>query len=543
MVPLPPLFSLAYHQSRYSYLSQDDVIQVCDNFDKHGLPLDCIWLDIDCTDGKRYFTWNPETYPAPDKMLQYLDKSGRKAVVISDPHIKIDSRYHIYSQCNKLEYFVKTTRNKTFKGICWPGKSAWIDFLNPKARQFYSRIIYDFAKPPNLFIWNDMNEPAVYHTKDTTMPKSCIHYGNLKHKHVHNLYGFYQTMSTFEGLRKRKNLRPFILTRAHFAGSQRFAAIWTGDNVADWDNIRLSISMCLTESLVGFSLCGADVGGFLGDPSEELLQRWYQLGAWLPFFRGHSNIDSPRREPYLYKPDVLQNIKTSICDRYRHLLYWYTLFWEHTLTSEPVIRPLFYEYFQYANEDFEFLVGNNVLVCPVLYEKRREVGVYIPGKLPWFNKHNNQKFYPGFYTFLVDIHTIPVFYRSGSIIPIIKTPLRCSSMIYNHPITLNIYCSDEDTALGTLYCDDTKSYDYLSKSYVYTQFELKNLEISGVQIHSIAHFHRSPTIEAIHLYGLKSTVGNATVNGFDLVVREVDGVLTIDNVNITCCNNFIIKLY
>lgn len=252
-VQVPPLFALGYHQSRFSYMSQDEVIEVSDNFDEMELPLDSVWLDIDYTENKKYFTWNSETYPSPDKLLQYFENKRRKIVAIVDPHIKVDDNYFVYNHCKKENFFVKNPNGSTFLGKCWPGISTWIDFFNPKARKYYCELQHTFAKFPNLHIWNDMNEPALFETKENAMPKEIQHFGGWQHRDVHNLYGFYQTMATYEGLKFRKK-RPFILTRSHFAGSQRFAAIWTGDNTADWDHLRISVPMCLTASLAGMHL-------------------------------------------------------------------------------------------------------------------------------------------------------------------------------------------------------------------------------------------------------------------------------------------------
>lgn len=170
-------------------------------------------------------------------------------------------------------------------------------------------------------------------------------------------------MATYQGLLNRANnkLRPFVLTRAHFAGAQRYAAVWTGDNAAEWSHLAISLPMCLSEAMGGISFCGADIGGFFNNPDEELLQRWYQTGAWLPFYRAHAHIDTKRREPYLYSQDVRTRIRNALRQRYVHLPVWYTLFWEHYRTGDPVIRPLVYEYPTQTDVfdiDDEILVGN-----------------------------------------------------------------------------------------------------------------------------------------------------------------------------------------
>lgn len=163
-----------------------------------------------------------------------------------------------------------------------------------------------------------MNEPVVFDQEEQTMPNNLVHYGGVPHRDIHNTYGFMQTMGTWQGLMDRSGgqKRPFILTRSHFAGSQRFAAIWTGDNLATWEHLKVSIPMCLSEALAGVSFCGADVGGFVDDVDDQLLQRWYQTGAWLPFFRQHSSVSTTRREPYLYPQNVQAVFRKALHDRY-----------------------------------------------------------------------------------------------------------------------------------------------------------------------------------------------------------------------------------
>lgn len=192
-------------------------------------------------------------------------------------------------------------------------------------------------------------------------------------------------MATYNALLERDNftVRPFVLTRSHFAGSQRYAAIWTGDNSADFQYLEASFKQCLNSNIAGIVFCGADVGGFFGTPSEELLQRWYQAGAWLPFFRGHSVKDVPRREPYLFSEKVRERIRNAIGRRYQHLPYWYTKFFEHYLYGDPVIKPLFYQYPQDLNTlsiDNELLVGEDILVRVVTDSNATSVNVYFPGE-------------------------------------------------------------------------------------------------------------------------------------------------------------------
>ncbi|MEQ2316298.1 hypothetical protein AMECASPLE_031181, partial [Ameca splendens] len=314
---MPPLFSLGYHQCRWNYNDEADVKAVDAGFDRHNIPYDVIWLDIEHTDGKRYFTWDPALFPKPAGLQHHLEKKKRKMVVISDPHIKVDPDWSLYREARDGRHFVKDREGQIYRG-----ESSYLDFSCPATRAWYSRCFsLDKYKgsTASLFVWNDMNEPSVFNGPEQTMPKDAVHHGGWEHRDLHNLYGFYQHMATVDGLISRSggSERPFVLSRSFFAGSQRLGAIWTGDNVSSWEYLKISLPMVLSLNLAGIAFCGADVGGFVKDPDPELLVRWYQAAALQPFFRGHSAKDTKRREPWLFGEEVTAAIRTAIQQRYK----------------------------------------------------------------------------------------------------------------------------------------------------------------------------------------------------------------------------------
>ncbi|ODM92921.1 Neutral alpha-glucosidase AB [Orchesella cincta] len=346
--PLPQMWAIGSHQCRWNYNDEDDLLSVDANFDKYDIPYDSIWLDIEYTDGKKYFTWDHHKFPHPVEMINNISSKGRKLVTILDPHIKRESGYFLHEDATNQDLYVKDKNGKIYEGWCWPGSSSYLDFFDPKVRQYWASLfaLDKFPSTLDTYIWNDMNEPSVFNGPEVTMPKDMMHYGNWEHRDVHNLYGLMHIMSTFEGLlqRSENRLRPFILTRSHYVGAQRYAAVWTGDNKADWGHLKISIPMCLSLSISGMSHCGADIGGFFHNPDAELMLRWYQTAAFQPFMRNHAHIETKRREPWLFGDQITSMIRSVVRKRYALLPYWYTLFYENEKTGMPPMRPLWLQY-------------------------------------------------------------------------------------------------------------------------------------------------------------------------------------------------------
>jgi len=246
-------FALGYHQSRWNYRDQMDTLSVNQRFDHFNIPCDVIWLDIEHTNGKRYFTWDTEKFPNPSALLKRIGESGRKLVTIVDPHIKVDENYHVYREAKANQFFLRKESDNSveYTGWCWAGLSAYLDFVSKKVRGWWSQRFHPQHYPhfgDNLYTWIDMNEPTVFNTLENTVPKSVLHLDGWEHRQVHNMYGFYMHKATYHGLLQARNFsdRPFILSRSFFAGSHRYGAVWTGDNQASWEHLRYTVPMILT---------------------------------------------------------------------------------------------------------------------------------------------------------------------------------------------------------------------------------------------------------------------------------------------------------
>lgn len=510
--PLPPMFSVAYHQSRWNYNDQDDVRSVDAGFDEHNIPYDALWLDIEHTDGKKYFTWDPFKFSQPEQMIRNLTAKGRRMITIIDPHIKRESGYHIHSEATDRGYYVKNKDGGDFEGWCWPGSSSYLDFLNPEVRQWWaSKFTLDQYKgsTEHLFTWNDMNEPSVFNGPEVTMHKDCVHTGGWEHRDIHNMYGMFLPMSTYMGhlLRSGHKLRPFILSRSFFVGSQRYGAVWTGDNDADWKHLRITVPMLLSLSVAGISFCGADVGGFFRNPDSELSVRWYQAGAYQPFFRAHSHIHTKRREPWSFGPETLELVRGALYQRYALLPLWYTLFFENERTGVPPLRPLWMEFPSdkagFAVDD-EHLVGNALLVHPVTEAGATKVSVYFPGENEvWYDVETWEKF-DGLSTVSIPVtlSKIPVFQRGGTIVPKKERIRRCSALTKDDPYTLQVALPKEGKpAEGTLYIDDGATFDYKKGDLLYLKFKFADNTLTSEILEGPGDFKTKAWLERVVIAG------------------------------------------
>ncbi|KAM7267039.1 hypothetical protein ACFE04_009205 [Oxalis oulophora] len=521
---MPQLFATAYHQCRWNYRDEEDVAQVDSKFDEHDIPYDVLWLDIEHTDGKRYLTWDKVLFPNPEEMQRKLAAKGRHMVTIVDPHIKRDNSYWVHKEASEKGYYVKDANKNDFDGWCWPGSSSYLDMVNPEIREWWAeKLSYEnyVGSTPSLYIWNDMNEPSVFNGPEVTMPRDALHHGGIEHRELHNAYGYYFHIGTSNGLLQRENGndRPFVLSRAFFAGSQRFGAIWTGDNTADWDHLRVSVPMILTLGITGITFSGADVGGFFGNPEPELLVRWYQLGAFYPFFRGHAHQDTKRREPWLFGEKNTERIRNAIRVRYMYLPYFYTLFRESNVTGLPVARPLWMEFPSEEatfNNDEAFLVGSSILVQGVYTKDAKHASVYLPGKESWYDLRTG-KAYKGGITHKLEVseESIPAFQRAGSIIPRKDRFRRSTSQMVNDPYTLVIALNSSKEAEGELFADDGKSYAFTQGSYIHRRFVFSDGKLTSQNLAPASNgkskFSSDCIVERIILLGYNSGSKSALI--------------------------------
>jgi alpha 1,3-glucosidase len=515
---LLPLFGLGFHQCRWGYMTADEVRGVSAKLENELVPHDVLWLDLDHTDNRQYFTFHPTNFQDPERLQSDLDSVKRKLVILVDPHLRADHSYGIYASAVGSGFLTKNSDGTSdFIGECWPGRSSWPDFLNPAVRAWWeTHHFYDNFRTsrPNLFIWNDMNEISVFNFAEGTSPRDLVHYGDVEEREVHNIYGHMMLSATFGGLVKRnknQTMRPFILTRSFFAGSQRYAAAWTGDNAADWAHLRSSIPLVLSWGLAGMVYSGSDVGGFFESPDPNLLSRWYQVGAWLyPFFRCHCHHLSNHREVYTLHNDAKAVAREAIADRYRLLPYWYTLARRANLTGEPIVRALWWEFPDdcFLDVDDRAMIGSALLVVPFLNETQDPMTVELPDAARWY-RYGSLEEVRGSLVVPFDGGRTPVFVRGGSVFSTKRRIRKSSTLMFWDPFALTVALDADGKAEGDLYVDDGETFDYARGGYVHRKFVFADNKLVSVPFgtRTTAQFVQTfdVAIELIQIAGLPPT--------------------------------------
>lgn len=418
--PLPQMWTLGYQQCRWSYTPESRVMEIAQNFRKRDIPCDVIYLDIDYMDGYRVFTWDREKFKNPNEFTEKLKEQGFKVVTIIDPGVKKDKGYYVYDEGIENGYFATDKDGIPYVNEVWPGDSLYPDFSDERVRKWWSEKQKVMVDSGVSGIWNDMNEPASFRGP---LPDD-VQFKNdgfpTDHTEIHNVYGHLMSKATYEGIKRYTGKRPFVITRACFAGTQKYSTVWTGDNHSFFEHLRMAVPMLLNLGLSGFAFCGTDVGGFQFDCTPELLSRWVQVGCFTPLFRNHSCVHTRDQEPWAFDEKTEEINRKYIKLRYKMLPYLYDLFYEAENTGLPIMRPLFIHYMDdektYELND-EFLWGENILVAPILEQGKTFRGVYLP-KGSWYDYFTGEKIEGG-RVVLKDapIDICPIYIKEGSIIP------------------------------------------------------------------------------------------------------------------------------
>lgn len=470
---MPPLWALGYQQCRWSYYPDTEVLRIARTFREKRIPADVIYLDIDYMDGYRVFTWHPTYFPRPKQLMETLGGMGFKVAVIIDPGIKADTTYWVAQQGLAGDHFLKYPDGELYVGEVWPGPSYFPDFSRAATRHWWGSLFKGLVDLGVRGFWNDMNEPAVW---GQAFPNEVVFdddgVGSCAKK-LHNLYGSLMAQATYDGVRAvRPDLRPLVITRAGFAGEQRFTAVWTGDNQATWEHLEMGVRMLQGLGVSGIPFVGTDVGGFGGTPTPELFARWIQFGSVSPFFRTHTHYGSPDQEPWSFGDHVEEIATETITLRYGMLPYFYSLFWEARTTGAPLIRPLFWRFqndprVYEADSQTEFLLGNHLLVAPVVRGGQDMRRVYLPeGR--WIDLAAEAvRVGPGTVTVDAPLERMPVLLGEGGIL-VSQEPMQFVGERTPRLLLIDAFPGDAQTSF-TLYEDDGETYAYERGAYRTTE--------------------------------------------------------------------------
>ncbi len=420
--PLPQKWTLGYQQSRWGYTTLEDVEKIASRMRALDIPCDSIHFDIDYMQDYKVFTWNERRYRFDAAgYLKSLADRGFKPVTINDPGVKQEAGYPVYEEGVEKGYFAKTPEGQVYINAVWPGDAAFPDFGNPDVRKWWGDLHGFLLEKGVRGIWNDMNEPASFHGP---LPEDVVFTDEDRptdHRHMHNLYGHLMAKAAYEGLKRLDGRRPFVITRACYAGTQKYATCWTGDNHSIWAHLQMAIPQLCNLGLSGMPFAGTDIGGFGSDTTEELLLRWVQVGCFSPLFRNHSALGSRQQEPWQFGERALAIYRKYVKLRYHLLPYLYDLFWEEERTGAPILRPLVFHYekdpaARTCND--EFLFGERILVAPVVNQGVEKRMVYLP-QGEWYDYWTGEKV-QGESWIIRDapLDTCPVYVKAGSVLPV-----------------------------------------------------------------------------------------------------------------------------
>ncbi|SKB96754.1 alpha-glucosidase [Sphingobacterium nematocida] len=533
---MPPMWAIGYHQCRWSYYPEKKVLDVAAEFRKREIPCDALYLDIDYMDGYRCFTWNKKYFPDPKQMIKDLSANGFKTVVMIDPGIKVDEDYWVFKEGHDNKYFCRRGDDYFMEGFVWPGRCQFPDYTDPEVRQWWGTLYKGLVEDGVAGFWNDMNEPAVFGRG--TFPDDVRHdYDGQRgsHRKAHNIYGMQMVRATYEGLQKLyKNKRPFTITRAAYSGTQRYASVWTGDNIATWEHLRIGILQLQRLSISGLSFCGTDIGGFTGNPDGELYTRWMQFGVFSPFMRVHSAGDTVDREPWSFGPQWEAICKKFIELRYKLLPYIYSVFWQQHKYGVPILRPVsMLEQDVYKNllREEEFAFGDKILVSPVLNPGQEYKVVYLP-RGNWYYYFNNN-LYEGGQEIRIStpLDEMPIFVSAGAIIPEYPVMQYTDEKKIETLKLITYYSDGEHKSYGYADHGDTFAYEqdiYLEKRF--KQIGTAN-SVTLVQQRDGLYTERYDTY-SIYFVGLPFDWTKAMVDGVTVPISTDDTgqpYITVDN--------------
>lgn len=511
--PRPPAWALGYHQCRWGYESERDLVDLDANFRKNGIPVDGLWLDIDYMRGYRVFTFDEKHFPNPKAAMEKLTARGRKVIPIIDPGVKWERGYAVYERGRQADAFCRNSQGREYIGLVWPGQTAFPDYSIPSGRKWWADEVKAFAENEIYGAWLDMNDPATGFVDNNEMR---FDQGRKGHETYHNQYALGMAQATREGfLAAHPDERPFLLCRSGFTGSGRYTAIWTGDNFSNYHHLKSCIATTLNLALSGIPFNGPDAAGFGGDTTPALIQDWFKAGFLFPVFRNHSLKNTRKQEPWAFGPSVMKVLRKFIQLRYRLRPYLYQLFIENERRGEAILRPLFYDFTDTAKlplgkVDDQFLVGAAILQAPFVEEGQKSRSVVLPGGTAWFDVSKGAWIGGGKkLTVKAARETTPLYVRDRSILPLARVK-PAENAFAGDQVDFHVFLSKNGTAETEYEFDDGHSFAY--EKGAYTRLAVRATRRGSqlaVTLRSLHEGAGQPELTVTTLAGIQSV----TING------------------------------
>jgi alpha-glucosidase len=447
---LPPLWAFGYGQSRFGYASAEDFREVARMHRENRVPLDWICMDIDYMDRFIDFTFDKKRIPDPAGLVKDMAEQNIRLVPIVDAGIKVEPGDPVYEEGVKGGYFCRNREGGFFQAGVWPGLTHFPDFLNEKAREWFGNQYKFYTDLGFEGFWNDMNEPAIFYSEYDKGPKKLkmflgmlfparmeqtrrtnllrdyksffhqVRGKRLRHYDVHNLFGAMMTRSSSEGLARLLPHRFLLFARSSYIGAGRYGGVWTGDNSSKWEHLMLNLRHMPSLNMCGFLYSGADTGGFMGNCTRELLLRWLAVSVFTPLMRNHCG--KFLRDQEVYRFGDVEAFRGIIALRYRLLPYLYSEYMKAALTGDLFIRPLGFEYPEAKEIEDQLLVGESIMMAPIVREGQTRRRVYLPENMTcvrWDGKNFTcTPMEKGDREITAELHEVVFFIRKGCLVPI-----------------------------------------------------------------------------------------------------------------------------
>lgn len=522
-MPMPPKWSIGYQQCRYSYFPDMEVRNVADTFREKDIPADVIVFDIHYMDAYKIFTWHHDHFSDPKALIAELKEKGFEVVVMCDPGIKVEEGYDTYDDGVAEDVFIKYPDGSYYTGQVWPGWCHFPDFTSAKTREWWKEKFQNYVDLGIQGFWNDMNEPATWGNQIPENLEIEFEGNKATMRRGRNIYGLQMSRATYEGTKSLlKGSRPFNLTRSAFSGIQRYAAVWTGDNIATDEHMMLGVRLLNSMGITGMAFCGYDAGGFVGDANPKLFGRWISIAAFSPFFRGHSMVNSRDAEPWSFGEEAEEIARNYIKLRYKLMPYLYSAFHEASISGMPINRSLAIDYphdDKVYNKTYEhqYFFGSALLVAPV--ESYKELTkVYLP-KGKWYDLFNDEIHQGGEIMTECPIEKLPVFVKDSSIL-LIDGESTSNTKQKSKTLEIHVYYGENNITYN-LYQDDGTTFEYEKDSFSIQAFTFDSTKKSILVEKPVGKYVSQYTKYQVYFHGFEK-LKSISINGESRTLQSTD---------------------